>query len=133
MTLAAYFLVIPRLYTTPTASLGSIGVYISFYDWCDYLKNAGIKLELFKAGEKKGVGIMGNPLADGDREDLQGRVEETYRIFTSDVTRNRSIAKPIMQGQSLQGRAAMDANLCDAFHPSASAFLTALAKGRLRS
>lgn len=127
---AAYWLAAQAesIHATPTAYLGSIGVYIAFYDWCEYLKKAGIKLELFKAGEMKGMGLPGNPLSDKEAAHLQALVIKTYDAFTADVTRNRAIATEHMQGQTLSGSAALAAKLVDSFHPSAASFFAALGR-----
>lgn len=130
---AAYWLAAQceRIDATPSADIGSIGVYLAFYDWCEYLAKAGIKLELFKAGELKGTGLQGNPLDPKAREHLQAGVDDWYRQFTADVTRNRDIADEHMQGQCLVGKAALAAHLCDAFFPSAADYFAALGKGKI--
>ena len=120
-----------RIDSTPSAELGSIGVYLAYYDWCDYLEKAGIKLELFKAGELKGTGLTGNPLDAKARKHLQDGVDEWYRLFTADVLRNRDIATEHMQGQTLVGPAAKSANLVDSFFTSAAEYFAALGKGKI--
>jgi signal peptide peptidase SppA len=121
---AAYWLAAqcPRIVATPSAALGSIGVYLALYDWTEYLAKAGIKLELFKAGRMKAMGLPGNPLSDEERAKLQGDAEECYALFTSAVLANRDVSEETMQGQCLRGPRALAANLCDAFVPSADAF-----------
>lgn len=130
---AAYWLAAQceRIDATPSADIGSIGVYLAFYDWCEYLAKAGIKLELFKAGELKGTGLTGNPLDPKSRQHLQEGVDDWYRQFTADVTRNRDIASEHMQGQCLVGKAALAAHLCDAFFASAADYFAALGKGKM--
>jgi len=119
------------IHATPTAAVGSIGVYIAFYDFCGYLEKNGIKLELFKAGTLKALGLPGNPLDDAAGAYLQATVDEGYRQFTKDVLRNRDISAENMQGQTLDGTNAKEANLVDAFWPSAAAFFAALGKGKV--
>jgi len=130
---AAYWLAAQcsEIHATPTADLGSIGVYIAMYDYTDMMENSGISLELFKAGTMKAMGIAGNRLSDEESVFLQGQVDESYRAFTADVTANRAISPETMQGQSLRGKDALSANLADKFWPSSSAFFTALGKGRI--
>lgn len=129
---AAYWLASQcnSIIATPTADVGSIGVYIAFYDYCAYLESKGIKLELFRAGDMKGAGLPGNPLDDKVRNHLQASVAESYRQFTKDVTNMRAISKETMQGQTLKGQDARSANLVDAFIPSSAAFLAAAARGK---
>lgn len=130
---AAYWLAsqCEMIVATPTAAVGSIGVYIAFYDWCDFLAKAGIKLELFKAGSMKALGIPGSALSDEQVGHLQASVDDGYRQFTRDVLRNRHVATETMQGQCLDGTNAKSANLVDVFQPSAAAFFTALGKGKI--
>lgn len=132
---AAYWLAAQcsAIHSTPTAALGSIGVYISFYDFTGYIEKCGIKLELFKAGRLKAMGLAGNPLDEEAREFLQARVAETYSRFVADVTRNRDIDAETMQGQTFSDSAAISRNLSDKHWPSAARFFTALGKGRVRS
>lgn len=122
---AAYWLAAQcqEIHATPTADVGSIGVYIAFYDFCEYLANAGVKLELFKAGRLKGTGLMGNALDEEARQHLQSGVDEGYKQFTADVLRNRALDTETMQGQTMKGKTALTANLVDKFWPSAAAFL----------
>lgn len=119
------------IHATPTADVGSIGVYIAFYDWCDYLEKAGIKLQLFKAGTMKALGLPGAELNDEQRAHLQESVDSGYRQFTKDVLRNRDLASETMQGQCLRGDDAKSANLVDAFWSSAAVFFAALGKGKI--
>ena len=129
---AAYWLAsqCEQIVATPTAEVGSIGVYIALYDFVEYLSQRGVRLELFRAGDQKALGLMGKPLSDKDRAYLQANVDAGYRLFTRDVTNMRAIDVPHMQGQTLNNKAALDANLVDRFVPSAQAFFTALAKGK---
>ncbi len=130
---AAYWLaaMCDQIIATPTAEAGSIGVYLAFYDFVEYLAKAGVKLELFKVGALKGIGVVGNPLDDPAREYLLSGVVEARRQFVRDVTNFRALEDATMQGQTLQGKAAKAANLVDSFQPSASAFFEALGRGRI--
>lgn len=130
---AAYWLaaMCETIIATPTAEVGSIGVYLAFYDFVEYLNKAGVKLELFKVGELKGIWVMGNPLDDPARQYLMAGVEDSRRMFVRDVTNVRALDEATMQGQTFRGRAAQAANLLDGFQPSSVAFFAALAKGRV--
>ena len=130
---AAYWLAAQceSIHATPTADVGSIGVYVALYDFTEWMKQQGIALELFKAGSMKGMGIEGNPLSDEEAAYLQERVDESYDQFIADVTRNRAIEDSSMQGQSLRGKSALAANLADTNWQSASAFFAALGKGKV--
>ena len=125
---AAYWLAAQcsSIVATPTADVGSIGVYLAFYDFCAMLEKAGVKLELFKAGTMKGTGMMGKPLTEEERAYLQQGVLESYAAFTADVTMNRAVADEFMQGQTLRGDRAKAANLVDRFTASAADFFASL-------
>ncbi len=120
-----------RINATPTADLGSIGVYISLYDWTEYLEKSGCKLELFKAGSMKAMGLPGNPLSGEESAHLQGIVDITYNQFCSDVTRMRAVPETAMQGQCLRGADAHAAVLVDGFFPSSAAYFAAVGQGKV--
>ena len=44
-----------------------------------------MKLELFKSGALKAMGMPGNPLSDEEREHLQAGVTMAYAAFIKDV------------------------------------------------
>ena len=122
---AAYWLAAQcrTIAATPTAEVGSIGVYLALYDYTEYLKQNGIKLELFKEGDLKAIGLVGNPLDDKARAYLQQGVTEANALFRQQVTEMRVLAEETMQGQTLNGPAAQLANLIDSQTPSAAAYL----------
>lgn len=126
---AAYWLAAQceEIVATPSAEVGSIGVYLAFYDFCGMLEQAGIKLELFRAGALKGIGIPGNPLDAAARDHLAKGVEEWAVKFKSAVTDMRKLDDSTMQGQCLLGSNAFDANLVDNFATSAAAFFASFA------
>ncbi len=122
---AAYWLAsqCASIAATPSAELGSIGVYLAFYDYAGQLAEMGVKLELFKVGTLKAIGVLGNPLDAAARAYLQAGVDEAYAAFTAAVLSMRTLAEETMQGQTLAGPAALAANLVDAAqYPSAAAF-----------
>jgi signal peptide peptidase SppA len=125
---AAYWLAAQcaGIHSTGTARLGSIGVYIAFYDFCGYLEQQGIKLELFKAGLHKAMGVPGNPLSEQDSGLLQARVDDSYRRFCEEVTMNREIDKASMQGQTFEGEDAKRAHLTDKLWHGAPSFFASL-------
>lgn len=125
---AAYWLASQcgQIHGTPTAFFGSIGVYSASYDYCKMLEDLGIKLELFRSGQFKGRGLMGLPLSDADRSQLQAQVMEMFGLFTADILDFRKITEDDMQGQAIRGQEAMRANLLDTFHESAAAYFASL-------
>lgn len=130
---AAYWLAAQcsEIHATPTADVGSIGVYIALYDYTEYMSKMGVSLELFKAGSMKAMGLEGNPLSDAEATLLQAQVDESYKAFTADIQRNRALDEATMQGQAFRGKNAAAANLTDGQWPSAAAFFAALGKGKI--
>lgn len=109
---------------TPTADLGSIGVYIALLDDSAWYAKEGYKLELIKAGTFKGMGMSGQPLADAERALLQADVDAIYEMFTADVlTRRGSVSTETMQGQTFMGARAVTAGLADEIVPDFSTLL----------
>jgi signal peptide peptidase SppA len=103
-----------QVLTTPSAGLGSIGVFIALYDYTEMLKEMGIKLELFAAGDYKAMGIAGNPLTDTQRAFLTEMVGRIYAQFTGFVRARRgAVADSTMQGQWFDGAQAVSLNLAD--------------------
>lgn len=116
MASAAYWLgsATQGVFSTMTASVGSIGVYIPWIDQTKRFEKAGLKVELIKAGTLKGMGFPGTELTEAHREHLQDRVDEIYRMFTEHVTKHRmGVEKGTMQGQTFMGYQAMKLGLVD--------------------
>ena len=99
---AAYWLAsqATAIFLSKSAAAGSIGVYLALIDSTEAMDKAGLKLELFKAGTFKAMGLDGNPLTDADRELLQDGVNTVYNQFTSYVTSKR----PRVQAATMQGQ-----------------------------
>lgn len=117
---AAYWLATAcdSIVVTPTAEVGSIGVYSALVDESAAWAQEGLKLELMKAGKHKAMGIPGLPLAPEDRALIQAEVDAIYAMFTTDVVANRArngaqVAEETMQGQTFMGGSAVAAGLAD--------------------
>lgn len=99
---------------TPSASVGSIGVYIGYFDVTKSLEMQGVKTELFTSGIFKGMGFPGVPLTDVQRELLQARVMSMNAEFQSLVRAMRGdISADAMQGQTFGGADAIKLGLAD--------------------
>jgi len=117
MASAAYWAMsgVDAIMATKTANIGSIGVYMPVFDESRAYEQAGIKVELIKAGTLKGIGFPGTSLSESGRIHLQERVDEIYQMFKQHVTtaRKRPIAQADMQGQSFMGESARAKGLID--------------------
>lgn len=114
---AAYWLAsaTDAIFATPTASIGSIGVFLPVVDSTGFLKQRGIHVELIKAGRYKGMGFPGTPLSDEQRQHLQARIDGIYQMFTGAVTKNRPMASDpeTFQGQTFLAAEAQSRGLID--------------------
>jgi len=103
-----------HIYVTPSADLGSIGVYSAFYDYSAMCAQKGIKVELFKDGIYKGAGFPGTSLTDEQRAKIQEEVMLCSSDFKSAVRATREgIADETMQGQCYFGKEAVARQLAD--------------------
>ncbi len=76
-----------------TGQVGSVGVITAYIEMSQALENAGIKINLIYAGDRKADGHPSQPLSDEARERIQTRVNRSYEIFVSTVARNRGLSE----------------------------------------
>lgn len=101
-------------FATRSAVVGSIGTYIALYDYSEYLKDMGIKLELFRDGALKGIGVFGKSITDDERKFLEGVVARSGKIFKDFVRARRpGVEESTMQGQWFDGEQAVGLGLVD--------------------
>jgi signal peptide peptidase SppA len=113
---AAYWLACctDGVFCTPTASIGNIGVCMSFMDLSRMADMAGIKVKVFGSGAYKGMGTPGTPLTAQQEVYLQNRVTDLAQMFYEHVrTQRGAIAADDMQGQSFHGQQALDKGFVD--------------------
>lgn len=101
------------VFSTVSADVGSVGVYMAFVDTAKKLENDGYRVELFSTGKYKGAGVTGS-LTDEQRKHYQERVEEIFTEFRAAVAL-RGIPDEAMQGQSFIGFRAAEMRLVDGF------------------
>lgn len=113
---AAYWLAAPSraILSTPSAELGSIGVYVAHEDLSAMAKAMGIVVSVFKSGKFKGAGVPGTSLSDDQAANIQSRVDSLAAVFKSFVTQHRpGMDEETMQGQSFMGYQAAGVKLTD--------------------
>lgn len=113
---AAYWLASATdgIFTTLTAATGSIGVFVPWMDQTKRYEQAGVKVELIKAGKLKGMGFPGTALTEDQRAHLQERVNMIYGMFTGHVQAHRpKVTSETMQGQTFLAKPAFDRGLID--------------------
>jgi signal peptide peptidase SppA len=125
---AAYWLAAAadEVFATGSSMSGSIGVYLALLDESRWLENEGLKIETIKDGKLKAAGASWKPLTEEERAHFQSTVTQIGEMFRAAVTEKRiAVERATMEGQSLFGRAALNAGLVDAIVPDLS---TALAQ-----
>jgi signal peptide peptidase SppA len=96
------------LAVSPSAVVGSVGVYSVVMDISGLLEKFGVRAELFKAGKYKAAGVPGTKLSDDQREMFQARVESIHESFKSAVVSRRpNVRAEHMEGQIFSGREAV--------------------------
>lgn len=84
---------------TPSADVGSIGIFSLHEDWSEHDRKMGVTTSLIHAGRFK---VEANPweaLSAEARAEMQRRVDAMYQTFVLDVARNRKVSA----GRVLQG------------------------------
>jgi signal peptide peptidase SppA len=98
---------------TPSAIVGSIGVYTVALDLSAAYEADGINVQLIKAGKHKDRGSNHRPLTNEERADIQASVDEIHAGFKSACTDLRSISEDDMEGQTFTGAEAEEKGLVD--------------------
>ena len=103
---AAYWLLsqCTHIFTTPSAMLGSIGVYMAFM-------KGGEDMELIKSGKFKAMGLK--ELTEEERDLLQERVTDTHLKFKKEVSAKRPVTDDIMEGLTYTGEQSIENGLAD--------------------
>lgn len=118
---AAYWLASQahEVIATPSADVGSIGVFMMHVDISGALSAAGIKPTFIFAGPNKVEGNSFEPLAEKTKAHFQSEVNSTYRDFVRAVARGRGLDKSVVEskfggGRTLMTRSAMSVGMIDA-------------------
>lgn len=122
---AAYWLAsqADQVFSTASADVGSIGVYLALLDMTEAMAAEGVKVNVLKSGDYKTMGAPFKPLTNEERAMFQDEVDRIGQMFRAAVTSKRDIAGSTMQGQSFFGSAALDVGLVDAIVPDLSSAL----------
>lgn len=94
--------------------IGNVGVYMPVLDQSERYRQAGVKVDLLKAGKFKGMGYPGTSLTDEQRDHLKAGVKAIHAQFKTAVWSSRSeIAEEDMEGQTFMGKVAKEKHLVD--------------------
>jgi signal peptide peptidase SppA len=92
------------IYSTPSGSTGSIGVYTAHTDASEAMKKAGLSQEYISAGKYKTEGSPNGPLQPEARAFIQSQIDSFYNSFAGDVARGRGVTAAAVRGGYGQGR-----------------------------
>jgi len=98
---------------SPSAEVGSIGVYLPVLDLSAYYAAQGVAVDLIKSGDLKAAGYPGTKMTDEQRADLQAGVNDIHAMFIRSISASRNIAKEALRGQSMMGERALENGLVD--------------------
>lgn len=116
MASAAYYIAAgaDAIVASPSAEVGSIGVYIPWMDSSARYAAAGLKPDpiVNTGGDLKAIGF-GGTLTEEQRAHLQAEVDTAFDGFKAHVLAHRAVSPDAMRGQCLSGPAAQSANLID--------------------
>ncbi len=111
MASAAYWLAASagEIYASPSADIGSIGVYLPWIDQSAAYEARGLKVDLIKntGGTYKGMGFPGTSLTEAQREELQAGVDEVYAMFAGHVIEARQDRDFVLSLEALRGQTFM--------------------------
>ncbi len=120
MASAAYWIAsaADEIVVTPGGEIGSVGVIAVHQEQSSAEEKAGFKTTVMTAGKFKGEANPFEPLGDDAKSAIEGRLNEYYDMFTSDLARNRdtkkaSIMNGFGQGRMVGATAAVEEGMAD--------------------
>lgn len=88
-----------EFYVTPSGMVGSVGIFGIHEDHSEELANAGVRVSIISAGERKAKELPVAPLDDEARASLQQMVDSHYETFVNDVAAGRGVkASAVLSG-----------------------------------
>lgn len=130
MASAAYYLAAGarQIIASPSADVGSIGVYIPWVDRSAQNQAMGLRPDpiVNTGGDLKATGF-GGVLTEAQRAHLQEQVDLDYAAFKAHIAAHRTVEESAMRGQTLSGEPALAANLIDRLGSMAEARAALLA------
>ncbi len=108
---------------TPSACVGSIGVYSVVDDMTGMMDQMGIKKDAIFSGKFKLMGANFRKLTDEERALMQKDVDALHLKFKEAITSKRKVEAGHMEGLSYEGRDALAAGLVDMVADGLNQFL----------
>jgi len=116
-----------RVVVSPSASVGSVGVYSVLHNSAEAARAQGIEVLVFRSGDKKGIGIPGTNVSPEQAAYLQKSVDDAAEIFKASVKMKRKmLPDEVLDGRSVTGREAIKLGFATGQADSLKALLTQL-------
>jgi signal peptide peptidase SppA len=93
-----------EIVASPSALVGSIGVYALYDDLTAAMQSHGVKREVFSAGKYKADGVGGTALTDEARAHIQALIDGAYGRFVGDVAKGRGVSTAAVRNGFGEGR-----------------------------
>ncbi len=93
-----------EFYASPSAMVGSVGVYYMHADWSKANADMGVDVSYIHAGEYKTEGNPDEPLSDAARAAWQADADNLYAQFVSDIAAGRDVSAETVRSDYGQGR-----------------------------
>lgn len=106
MASAAYWIAssADEIVATPSAKIGSIGVFAAHEDRSAMYEKVGIDVSLVSAGKYKTENNPFEPMTEEGRAEIQKSVDKFYDMFVSAIARNRSVPVDVVRNGFGEGR-----------------------------
>jgi signal peptide peptidase SppA len=93
-----------EIVASPSALVGSVGVYTIHNDISGALAKLGVKRDVIAAGKYKAEGIDGGPLSIEAREHVTSLIDASYDRFIGDVAKGRGVKPSAVRQGYGEGR-----------------------------
>lgn len=103
---AAYwpFAGVDEFVATPSALVGSIGIFTAHDDLTEAMAKVGVKRTVISAGKYKAEGVLGTSLSEDALVAVQGMVDHFYGQMTSDIAKGRGVPVDSVRSGFGEGR-----------------------------
>ena len=133
MASAAYWLgaSADRVVSSPSADVGSVGVYMAIPDMSSLYKASGVSMVVIKSSATplKAAGIEGTSLTDAQIANFQASVDSIYADFVSAIkVKRKMVSVDALQGQTMSGKQAAGKGLLTGLADSIDALIGSAGK-----
>lgn len=107
-----------NVFATNTATVGSIGVIATHFEYSKQLKEEGVTATVMRAGKFKALINSVEPLTETAKAQMEGQLQAAYKVFVQYVAEARNepydhVDEKMAQGREFFGEQALAAGLVD--------------------